>query len=87
MNGVLHEDLHRSVFEGDVLKIEHDWGVDYDAQAGGWSGQPPDTWLSEHILARFEGKHVRVTIEVVAPDDSEDGHGQPHGAVRHGGVH
>ena len=85
MEGLLREEPDRSVFEGDVLKIEHDWGADYDVQAGGWSGQSPDTWLSEHVLARFEGKHVRVTIEVVAPAEAEDGQGQPQGAVRHGG--
>ena len=65
MNGFLHEEPERSVFEGEVLKIENDWGVDYDVQAGGWNGQGPDTWLSEHVLARFTGKHVRVTIEVL----------------------
>jgi hypothetical protein len=86
MNGVLHEEPDRSVFEGDVLKIEHDWGADYDVQAGGWSGQSSDTWLSEHVLARFAGKHVRVTIEVVAPTEAQAGHGQPQDAVRHGGA-
>lgn len=63
--GPPHEEPGRSIFEGHVLKIEHDWGGDYDMQAGGWDGQPPDTWLSEHVLRRFEGKHVRVTVEVL----------------------
>jgi len=55
-----------TIFEGDVLKIEHDWGVDYDVQNGGWASDgpnAPDTWLSEHVLVRFQGRHVRVTIE------------------------
>jgi hypothetical protein len=65
MNGVVHEEPSRSVFEGQVLKIDHDWGDDYDVQAGGWDGEPPDTWLSEHVLRRFEGKRVRVTVEVL----------------------
>jgi hypothetical protein len=82
----LHEELNRSVFEGDVLKVEHDWGVDYDVQAGGWIGQPPDTWLSEHVLPRFEDKHVRVTIEVLADSATEDGQARPQG-VKHGGAH
>jgi hypothetical protein len=63
MNGVLHEQAGKSVFEGSVLQIEHDWGVDYDVQSGGWDGQPADTWLSEHVLRRFTGKRVRITIE------------------------
>jgi hypothetical protein len=29
MNGVVHEEPGRSVFEGQVLKIDHDWGDDY----------------------------------------------------------
>jgi hypothetical protein len=55
-----------TIFEGDVLRIEHDWGADYDVQNGGWSSDgpnSPDTWLSEHVLVRFHGKRVRVTIE------------------------
>jgi hypothetical protein len=71
MNGVLHEEPARSVLEGQVLRIKHEWGDDYDVQAGGWDGQPPDTWLAEHVLARFEGKRVRVTVEVL--DDALTG--------------
>ena len=63
MNDVLHEEPGRSVFEGQVLKIDHEWGEDYDVQAGGWDGELPDNWLSEHVLRRFEGKRVRVTVE------------------------
>ncbi len=63
MNGVLHEEPGRSVFEGQVLKIDHEWGDDFDVQAGGWDGEPPDAWLPEHVLRRFEGKRVRVTVE------------------------
>lgn len=66
MNGVLHEEPERSIFEGTVLKIAHDWGDDFDVQAGGGSGEPPDTWLSEQVLGRFEGKRVRVTIEMIS---------------------
>ena len=71
MNGVLQEEPDRSVFEGQVLRIDHEWGNDYDVQAGGWDGEPPDMWLSEHVLRRFEGKRVRVTVE-------ELGDGRPH---------
>jgi len=63
--GALRADPDKCVFEGDVLRIRHDWGDDYDVQAGGWNGEPEDTWLSEHVLRRFEGKRVRVTVEVV----------------------
>ena len=70
-NGILHEEPERSVFEGQVLRIEHDWGDDYDVLGDGWDGQPPDTWLAEHVLARFEGKRVRVTVEVL--DDAAAG--------------
>ena len=63
MNGVLHKEPGRSVFEGQVLRIDQVGGDDYDVQAGGWNGEPPDTWLSEHVLRRFEGKRVRVTVE------------------------
>ena len=55
----------KSVFEGQVLEIAHEWGVDYDVQNGGWSEELPDTWLSEHVLRRFKGKRVRVTIQEV----------------------
>ena len=41
MNGILHEEPGRSVFEGQVLRIDHEWGDDYDVQAGGWDGEPP----------------------------------------------
>lgn len=65
MNGVLHEEPERSIFEGKVLRIEHDWGEDFDVQAGGGAGEPPDTWLTEHVLGRFEGRRVRITIEAI----------------------
>ncbi len=65
MNGVAHDESGRSVFVGQVLKIDHDWGNDYDVQAGGWDGEIPDTWLSEHVLRRFEGQRVRVTVELL----------------------
>jgi hypothetical protein len=67
----LHEEPDRSVFEGDVLRIEHDWGVDWDVQNGGWNGQGADTWLSEHVLGRFEGKRVRVTVEVLGDGEGD----------------
>jgi hypothetical protein len=63
MSGALHEEPGRSVFEGQVLRIDHEWGDDYDVQAGGRGDEQPDTWLSEHVLKRFEGKRVRVIVE------------------------
>lgn len=65
MPDFLQELPGKTIFEGDVLEIKHDWGVDYDVQSGGWGGRAPDTWLCEHVLARFKGKRVRVTIEEV----------------------
>lgn len=53
----------RTVFVGEVLDIEREWGVSYDVQNGGWNGEGPDTWLAEHVLRRFKGKRVRITIE------------------------
>jgi hypothetical protein len=70
MNRFLQEKPGKTVFEGAVLEVHHDWGVDYDVQSGGWNGQPPDTWLSEHVLRRFVGKRVRVTVEELG--DSEN---------------
>lgn len=59
----------KTIFEGRVAEIKHKWGVDYNVQNGGWNGEEPDTWLTEHVLRRFAGKHVRVTVEEVpAPD-------------------
>jgi hypothetical protein len=69
----LREVPGKTTFEGRVLEIEHDWGVDYDVQNGGWSSDGPDnpdTWLREHVLARFKGKRVRVTIEEL-PDKAD----------------
>jgi hypothetical protein len=63
VNGTLHEEPGRGVFEGRALKIDHEWGSDFDVQAGGRDGEQPDTWLSEHVLKRFEGKRVRIIIE------------------------
>ena len=68
MHKFLHELPGKTVFEGRVLDIEYDWGVAYDVQNGGWASDgpdSPDTWLSEHVLARFSGKRVRVTVEVL----------------------
>jgi hypothetical protein len=71
----LREFPKKTVFEGEVLEIKEDWGVHYEVQNGGWNWQgpdAPDTWLSEHVLARFKGKIVRVTIEELEkPGDSE----------------
>ena len=55
----------KTVFEGLIAEIKHKWGVDYNVQNGGWNGEAPDTWLTEQVLKRFEGKNVRVTIEEV----------------------
>jgi hypothetical protein len=61
----------RTVFEGDVVEITTDHGVKYDVQNGGWWSIPgPDTWLCEHVLARFKGKRVRVTIEQIETKQS-----------------
>jgi hypothetical protein len=60
----LQEFEDRTVFEGDVLRIEHKGPASYDVQRGGWNFDPgPDTWLSEHVLARFAGHRIRITIE------------------------
>ena len=67
MTDFLHEFPGKTVFEGRVLRIEHDWGVDYEVHNGGWMGEDPDTWLCEMVLARFEGRLVRVTIEDLGP--------------------
>ena len=64
----LTEEPGKTVFVGDVLRIDHDGGAHYEVQNGGWASDgpnAPDTWLSESVLSRFEGKQVRVTIEVV----------------------
>ena len=56
------------VFQGYVLAIINADGKveSYDVQNGGWASEPGiDTWLCEHILARFAGKRVRVTIETI----------------------
>jgi hypothetical protein len=73
----LQETHGKTIFEGDVLRIgepragprgERAWGVEYDVQRGGWNLDPgPDTWLSEQVLARFEGRRVRITIEDLGP--------------------
>jgi hypothetical protein len=40
----------------------------YDITRGGWNFDPgPDTWLSEHFLAPFNGRHVRITIGDLGP--------------------
>jgi hypothetical protein len=67
----LHEEPGRTVFEGQVLRKEHDWGVDWDVHNGGWNGQGADTWLSEHVHGRFEGKRVRVTVEVLGDGEGD----------------
>ena len=64
----LRELPRKSVFGGDVLEIKEESGVRYEVHNGGWNWQgpdAPDTWLSEHVLARFKGKVVRVTIEEI----------------------
>jgi hypothetical protein len=73
----LHETEGNTVFEGDVLRKgeprtgpngEKAWGIEYDVTRGGWDLDPgPDTWLTEHLLARFEGRRVRITIEDLGP--------------------
>ena len=66
----LQETERKTVFEGIVLEVKHDWGADYDVQSGGCGNQAKDTWLSEHVLARFKNKRVRVTIEELEIDKS-----------------
>jgi hypothetical protein len=73
----LQESEGRTIFEGDVLRIaepptgpngEPARGVEFDVQRGGWNFDPgPDTWLTEHVLARFEWRRVRVTIDHLGP--------------------
>jgi hypothetical protein len=73
----LEETQGKTIFEGDVLRIgepqagpngEHAGGIEYDVQRGGWNFDPgPDTWLTEHVLARFEGRRVRITVEDLGP--------------------
>jgi hypothetical protein len=39
-------------------------GIEYDVTRGGWDLDPgPDTWLTEHLLARFEERRVQIAIE------------------------
>jgi hypothetical protein len=75
MPDFLKEEPGKTVFVGDVLRITDDNGetTGYEVQNGGWNWEgldAPDTWLSEHVLARFEGKRVRITIEELG--DSEE---------------
>ena len=43
---------------------ERAFGAEFDVTRGSWEQDPgPDTWLTEHLLARFEGQRVRITIE------------------------
>ena len=75
----LEETEGKTVFEGDVLRLqkrqvacgprgERTWDS-YDVTRGGWNFDPgPDTWLTEHVLARFNGRHVRITIEDLGPN-------------------
>jgi hypothetical protein len=69
----LAETVGKTIFEGDVVRKgparsgpmgERSFGVEFDVTRGGWERDPgPDTWLTEHLLARFEGHRVRITIE------------------------
>jgi len=60
----LRESEDRTVFEGDVLRVDDDDGHTFDVQRGGWSfDRGPDTWLTHRVLARFEGHRVRITVE------------------------
>jgi len=69
----LAEAAGKTSFEGDVVRKgpvrsgplgERAFGVEFDVTRGGWEQDPgPDTWLTEHLLGRFEGHRVRVTIE------------------------
>jgi len=74
----LQETEGKTIFEGDVLRLqerqvatgpsgERIWDA-YDVTRGGWNFDPgPDTWLTENVLARFNGRFVRVTIEDLGP--------------------
>jgi len=68
----------KTIFERDLLRLQKrqvasgsrgDRVCDsYDVTRGGWNSDPgPDTWLTEHVLARFTGRRVRVTIEDLGP--------------------
>ncbi len=60
----LRESADRTVFEDDVLRVDHDGEHTFDVQRGGWNFDPgPDTWLTQHVLPRFEGHRVRITVE------------------------
>ncbi|MBV9323578.1 MAG: hypothetical protein JO352_07340 [Chloroflexi bacterium] len=63
MNTAVYIESVGTGFGGIVLEIQHEWGSDYDVQCGGWGSQPEETWLSEHVLAPYKNRRVRVTIE------------------------
>jgi hypothetical protein len=60
----LQETEGKTVFQGDVLRINHDGEISYDVQRGGWNFDPgPDTWFARQLLARFDGHRVRITVD------------------------
>jgi hypothetical protein len=71
----LHELANGTVFEGEVLDVEEDGDVYYEVHNGGWNWMgpdAPDTWLSEHVLARFKGQAVRITVESIGDAPGPD---------------
>src|SRR5687767_8200723 len=74
MPDFLIEEPDKTVFTGDVISIRSEQGVTtFDVQNGGWNWEgpdAPDTWLTEHVLSRFDAKRVRLTIEVLG--DSQE---------------
>lgn len=77
----LTETADETLFEGDVVRKgpprsgpvgELSFGVEFDVTRGGWDKDPgPDIWLTEHLLTRFEGHRVRLTIEDLGPTPSD----------------
>jgi hypothetical protein len=64
----LREEYAKTTFVGTVIGVRWPEGVRYNVQNGGWNGEGLDTWLTEHVLPRFDGKLVKISIEEVDPD-------------------
>ena len=74
----LEETEGKTVFKGDVLRLqkrqvasgprgERMWDS-YDVTRGGWNFDPgPDTWLTEHVLARSNGRLFASPLRISAP--------------------
>jgi hypothetical protein len=74
MPDFLQEEPGRFVFVGDVMDVSFEQNgrriPRYEVANGGWNWMGPDapeTLLGEQLLARFDDRRVRVTVEDLGP--------------------